>query len=135
MKKITVAGMGPGRESMMTNEALAALDAADVIVGYTVYLELLGNRFAGKEMLSTPMKQEAERCRMAFTEAAKGKSVAMVCSGDAGIYGMASLMFERVISRVPSATSKCVRVLSTTLHKIIYGFVSLPIYCAPLYSL
>lgn len=94
MKKITVAGMGPGRESMMTNEALAALDAADVIVGYTVYLELLGNRFAGKEMLSTPMKQEAERCRMAFREAVKGKDVVMVCSGDAGIYGMASLMFE-----------------------------------------
>ena len=65
-----------------------------MIVGYTVYLDLLGDRFEGKEFLSTPMKQEAERCRMAFAEAAKGKSVAMVCSGDAGIYGMASLMFE-----------------------------------------
>ena len=55
---IAVVGMGPGRESMMTQQALQALDAADVIVGYTVYLELLGDRFAGKEMLSTPMKQE-----------------------------------------------------------------------------
>ena len=91
---IAVVGMGPGRESMMTNEALQALDSADVIVGYTVYLDLLGDRFAGKEFLSTPMKQETERCRLAFEEAAKGKSVAMVCSGDAGIYGMASLMFE-----------------------------------------
>ena len=91
---ITVVGMGPGRESMMTNEALQALDSADVIVGYTVYLDLLGERFAGKESLSTPMKQETERCRLAFEEAAKGKSVAMVCSGDAGIYGMASLIFE-----------------------------------------
>ena len=91
---IAVVGMGPGRESMMTNEALQALDSADVIVGYTVYLDLLGERFAGKEFLSTPMKQETERCRLAFEEAAKGKSVAMVCSGDAGIYGMASLMFE-----------------------------------------
>ena len=91
---IAVVRMGPGRESMMTNEALHALDSADVIVGYTVYLELLGERFAGKEFLSTPMKQETERCRLAFEEAAKGKSVAMVCSGDAGIYGMASLMFE-----------------------------------------
>lgn len=91
---IAVVGIGPGRESMMTNEALQALDSADVIVGYTVYLDLLGERFAGKEFLSTPMKQEAERCRLAFEEAAKGKSVAMVCSGDAGIYGMASLMFE-----------------------------------------
>ena len=91
---IAVVGMGPGMESMMTQQALQALDAADVIVGYTVYLELLGERFAGKEFLSTPMKQEKERCRLAFAEALKGKSVAMVCSGDAGIYGMASLMFE-----------------------------------------
>lgn len=94
MSRITVVGMGPGKEEMMTQQALAALGEADVIVGYTVYLELLGERFAGKEFLSTPMKQEAERCRLAFAEAAKGKNVAMVCSGDAGIYGMASLMFE-----------------------------------------
>ena len=92
--RISVVGMGPGMESMMTQQALQALDASDVIVGYTVYLELLGDRFAGKEMLSTPMKQETERCRLAFAEVARGKSVAMICSGDAGIYGMASLMFE-----------------------------------------
>ena len=91
---IAVVGMGPGMESMMTQQAVRVLDEADVIVGYTVYLDLLGERFAGKELLSTPMKQETERCRLAFTEAAKGKRVAMVCSGDAGIYGMASLMFE-----------------------------------------
>ncbi len=91
---ITVVGMGPGKEAMMTEEALAALDRADVIIGYTVYLELLGDRFAGKEYLSTPMKQEVERCRMCFEQATMGKEVAMICSGDAGIYGMASLMFE-----------------------------------------
>jgi len=91
---IKIVGMGPGREDMMTQQALAALDAADVIVGYTVYLGLLGERFSGKKMLTTPMKQEAERCRLAFREAVKGNDVAMVCSGDAGIYGMASLMFE-----------------------------------------
>lgn len=94
MGRITVVGMGPGAESMMTGQALKALDEADVIVGYTVYLELLGDRYAGKEYLSTPMKQETERCRLCFDEAAKGRKVAMVCSGDAGIYGMASLMFE-----------------------------------------
>ena len=70
--RIAVVGMGPGRESMMTQQALEALDAADVIVGYTVYLDLLGERFAGKELLSTPMKHETERCRLAFAEAAKG---------------------------------------------------------------
>ncbi|MDD6798286.1 MAG: precorrin-3B C(17)-methyltransferase [Clostridia bacterium] len=92
--KIFVIGMGPGREEMMTQEAIQALENSDVIIGYTVYLELLGQRFSGKEMLSTPMRRETERCRLAFEEAQKGKKVALVCSGDAGIYGMASLMYE-----------------------------------------
>lgn len=92
--KIYVVGMGPGQEYMMTKEAIYALEESDVIVGYTVYLDLLGERFANKEFLSTPMRQETERCRMCFEEAQKGKIVAMVCSGDAGIYGMASLMYE-----------------------------------------
>lgn len=92
--KIYVIGMGPGREEMMTGEAIAALEQADVIIGYTVYLKLLGERFQGKEMLSTPMRREMERCRLTFEEAEKGKKTALICSGDAGIYGMASLMYE-----------------------------------------
>lgn len=92
--KIAVVGMGPGREEGMTLEALQALEAADVIVGYPVYLELLGERFRRKRMLSTPMRKERERCIMAFEEARKGNSVVMLCSGDAGVYGMASLMLE-----------------------------------------
>ncbi len=92
--KIYIVGMGPGREAMMTGEALCALEQSDVIVGYTVYLKLLGKRFQDKAMLSTPMRQEEERCRMAFAEAEKRRQVALVCSGDAGIYGMASLMYE-----------------------------------------
>lgn len=92
--KIYVVGMGPGKEEMMTGEALAALEWADTIIGYTVYLNLLGERFQGKEMMSTPMRQETERCRLAFEEAEKGKKIALICSGDAGIYGMASLMYE-----------------------------------------
>lgn len=86
--------MGPGREEMMTGEAIHALEQADVIVGYTTYLKLLGQRFQGKELLSAPMRQAVERCRLCFEEAAKGKKVALVCSGDAGIYGLASLMYE-----------------------------------------
>ncbi len=92
--KIYVVGMGPGREDMMTREAVAALEASSVLVGYGVYLELLGTRFQEKELLSTPMRQEEKRCRICYEEAMKGKQVAMVCSGDAGIYGMASLMYE-----------------------------------------
>lgn len=92
--RIYVVGMGPGKENMMTMEAVNALEASEVIVGYTVYLELLGERFGDKEFLSTPMKQEEKRCRLCFEEAQKGRQVAMICSGDAGIYGMASLMYE-----------------------------------------
>ncbi len=92
--KIYIVGMGPGREGLMTGDALEALEQSDVIIGYTVYLDLLGERFRGKELLSTPMRQEEERCRMCFEEAEKGKQAALVCSGDAGIYGMASLMYE-----------------------------------------
>lgn len=92
--KIYIIGMGPGKEEMMTGEAIQALDNSDVIIGYTVYVNLLGERFEGKEMLTTPMRQETERCRLCFEEAAKGKQVALICSGDAGIYGLASLMYE-----------------------------------------
>lgn len=92
--KIYIVGMGPGKEEMMTGEALAVLEWADTIIGYSVYLKLLGERFQGKEMISTPMRQETERCQLAFKEAEKGKKAALICSGDAGIYGMASLMYE-----------------------------------------
>jgi len=91
---INVIGMGPGSESLMTGQALEALEESDVIVGYPVYIELLGERFKSKELLSTPMRKETERCRMCFEEARKGKKVSLICSGDAGIYGLASLMYE-----------------------------------------
>lgn len=92
--RIYVVGMGPGQENMMTQEAMQVLEASDVIIGYTVYLKLLGERFGCKELLSTPMRQERVRCQMCFEKAREGKKVALICSGDAGIYGMASLMLE-----------------------------------------
>jgi precorrin-3B C17-methyltransferase len=94
MNQIYIVGMGPGAEELMTVQAIQVLESCDVIVGYPVYLKLLGERFADKTFLSTPMKQEVERCRMCFEEARKGHRVALVCSGDAGIYGLASLMYE-----------------------------------------
>lgn len=102
---IFVVGMGPGAEEQMTVQAIRVLESCDTIVGYPVYLKLLGERFAGKEFLSTPMRQEVERCRMCFAEAEKGKRVAMVCSGDAGIYGMASLMYE-LLQELPGARER-----------------------------
>ena len=91
---IYIVGMGPGAEEQMTGQAIAALEESDVIVGYPVYLKLLGERFKEKELLSTPMKQEIERCKLCFENAMAGKQVALVCSGDAGVYGMAAPMYE-----------------------------------------
>ena len=59
--EIYIVGMGPGREEDMTQEALTVLESCEVIVGYTVYLDLLGERFSGKTFLSTPMRQDVER--------------------------------------------------------------------------
>ncbi len=91
---INVIGMGPGDENLMTKEALEALDNSELIVGYGVYLNLLGDRFKDKEFYQTPMRQEEKRCRYCFEKAIEGKRVSLICSGDAGIYGMASLMYE-----------------------------------------
>lgn len=94
MNRIYVVGMGPGSAEQMTLQAWQVLRECDVIVGYTVYVKLLKPVLPDKEYLTTPMRQEVERCRMAFEEARKGRSVAMVCSGDAGVYGMSGLMLE-----------------------------------------
>lgn len=94
MGKIYVVGIGPGAFEGMTKQAVDALNACDVIVGYTVYVDLVREHFADKQFLTTPMRKEVDRCRLAFEEAAKGKTVAMICSGDAGVYGMSGLMLE-----------------------------------------
>ena len=94
MNKIYVTGLGPGAEDQMTIRARKVLEHCPVIIGYTVYIDLIRDLFPGKVFLSTPMRREADRCRMAFEEAEKGQDVAIVCSGDAGIYGMAGLICE-----------------------------------------
>ena len=78
----------------MTVRAINALKASDTIIGYTVYGGLVKEHFPGKEVMTTPMKKEVDRCVMAFQEAMKGKTVSMICSGDAGVYGMSGLMYE-----------------------------------------
>lgn len=87
-------GIGPGAYNQMTGMAADALKESDVIIGYTVYINLVKEYFSGKEFLATPMKKEVDRCILAFEEAKKGKTVSMVCSGDAGVYGMAGLIYE-----------------------------------------
>ena len=92
--KIVLVGLGPGRLEDMTPAACAAIGQADVVCGYTFYIELVKKIFPEKPCHATPMRQEMERCRWAVREAAGGKNVAMVCSGDAGIYGMAGPVLE-----------------------------------------
>ena len=93
-KKIYIVGMGPGSYEKMTLEAHKALESCDTIIGYTVYVDLVKEHYPDKEFMTTPMRKETDRCIMAFEEAMKGKTVAMICSGDAGIYGMSGLMAE-----------------------------------------
>ncbi|MEF9953179.1 MAG: precorrin-3B C(17)-methyltransferase [Clostridium sp.] len=92
--KIYVVGLGPGRFDEITDRAKSALSNSDVIIGYTVYTDLVKEYFKDAKILSTPMKREVERCHIAFREALKQKTVSMVCSGDAGVYGMAGLIYE-----------------------------------------
>lgn len=94
LNKIYVVGIGPGEYEQMTIKAVKALQSSDVIVGYTVYVDLVKTHFSEKEFLTTPMKKEVDRCILAFEEANKGKIVSMICSGDAGVYGMSGLMLE-----------------------------------------
>lgn len=89
-----VVGIGPGGAGDMTGRARVAIESSDLIVGYTTYVDLLRDGFPGKRFATTPMRKEVDRCRMALDEASQGTSVAMVCSGDPGVYGMAGLLYE-----------------------------------------
>ena len=94
MNQIYVVGIGPGKYEQMTIEAAQILEKVDVIVGYTVHVDLVKEHFPKKEFLTTPMRQEQDRYKLAFEEAMTGKVVALVCSGDAGVYGLSGLMLE-----------------------------------------
>ena len=96
MKRIDVVGFGPGGYEYMTVQAIAAMKAADVIVGYTTYIDLIKDIFPDKNFLNTPMTREVERCRIALEEAKKGQQVALISSGDSGIYGMAGIILQVV---------------------------------------
>ena len=94
LNKLYVVGIGPGDRQDMTLRASNALRESDVIAGYGVYVDLVKPLFPDKEYLVTPMRQEAERCRLAIESARSGKTTAMISSGDAGVYGMAGLVLE-----------------------------------------
>ena len=114
MSKLIVVGIGPGDYENMTIRADRALQSCDVIVGYHVYVDLVKERYPDKEYMTTPMTKETKRCQMALDAAMEGKTVAMICSGDSGVYGMAALIYELrgestqpEIEVIPGLTAAC----------------------------
>ena len=94
MSRIYVVGIGPGDEENMTLKAHKVLESCDVIVGYKTYTDLVKDIYPDKEIIESAMRSEIDRCRLCVREAKNDKKVALICSGDAGIYGMASPMLE-----------------------------------------
>ncbi|HWQ10768.1 MAG TPA: precorrin-3B C(17)-methyltransferase [Holophaga sp.] len=91
---LTVVGIGPGHPLDRTRRAEEAIARAEVVAGYDLYLEHIADLLEGKEQIRSGMTAEVERCRAALAAAASGRRVALVSSGDAGIYGMAGLALE-----------------------------------------
>lgn len=94
MGKLYVVGFGPGGKEHMTQKAIDVITQADVVTGYTTYVNILKEYFPDKKYIATPMMQEVKRCEMAVEEAIKDQTVAMVSSGDSGIYGMAGIIYQ-----------------------------------------
>ena len=114
MGKLYVVGIGPGDYDNMTIRAGKVLERSDLIIGYHVYVDLVKRWYPEKTFLTTPMTREAIRCQLALDKAKEGRSVAMICSGDSGIYGMAALLYELrgenidpEIEVIPGLTAAC----------------------------
>ena len=108
--KISVVGIGPGHAVGLTIEARQAMENAEVVAGYHTYLELVPELIAGKEVIGSGMMQEVERCEAAVERARAGSRVAVISSGDPGIYGMAGLVLELVV-KLPESVRPEVRII------------------------
>lgn len=104
--RLFVVGLGPGGPDWRTHEAQALLAEAEELVGYGLYLDLIGPAAAGKPRHEFPLGAEVDRCRAALELAATGKAVALVCSGDPGIYALATLVFELLESGADPAWNR-----------------------------
>jgi len=112
--KLYVAGTGPGTIDELTPRARLAIESCDVVAGYSLYIDLIRELLSGKEIIATGMMGETERCGRAIQAALEGKSVCVVSSGDAGVYGMAGLILELAapypqleVEVVPGVTAAC----------------------------
>ena len=111
---VYVVGLGPGDPQFLTAQAQSALEEAEVLCGYTVYLDLVRPYYPEKEYYATGMTKELDRCRWALETARSGRAVALVCSGDAGVYGMASPLLE-LAEHFPDVTVEVVPGLTAAL--------------------
>jgi len=91
---LSIVGIGPGAHQHTTPEALKAIAEAELVVGYSTYIKLVRDLIEGKEVIKTGMTEEIGRARAAVERARDGAKVAIISSGDAGVYGMASLVFQ-----------------------------------------
>lgn len=91
---IAIVGIGPGARDLTTPSALAAIARAEVVVGYTTYIKLVADLLVGKDVVRTGMTEEIARARAAVDAARVGRQVAVISSGDAGVYGMGSLVHQ-----------------------------------------
>lgn len=110
MGTIQVIGIGPGNAEFMTPQAREAILAADRVVGYLTYLDLIADLIEGKETVGTAMMQEVDRCQQAVDLAVAGHRVVVVSSGDSGIYGMAGLVLE-LANKVDAAKRPSVEII------------------------
>ncbi len=100
--KLSIVGIGPGQHSWRTPEASMLIAEAEELIGYGLYIDLLGPLATGKKRTDFPLGGEEDRCRYALEQAGKGHKVALICSGDAGIYAMGALVYE-LLDRGPEA--------------------------------
>jgi len=125
--KLYVVGLGPGSADQLTPAAAAAIEAAGVVVGYRYYLDLIADRLAGKEVVGRELGEEVERARLALGLAESGRTVALISSGDAGVYGMGGVAWElasrrpgsvevEVVPGVTAATSAAARLGAPLAH-------------------
>lgn len=120
---IYVIGIGPGSRESMTFEAMEAIEKSDVIVGYKTYIDLIMDLVSHKEIVSNGMKQEIDRVKKAVEISGTGKTVAVISSGDAGVYGMAGLVLEmangedvKVISGITASTAAAAVLGAPLMH-------------------
>ncbi|MFZ5969794.1 MAG: precorrin-3B C(17)-methyltransferase [Bacillota bacterium] len=100
--KVFVVGIGPGNREHMSFRAVEAIQESQVVIGYKTYVRLIEDLLEDKEVIDSGMRKEVERCNLTIDKALEGKTVSIISSGDAGVYGMAGIMLELVHERAVS---------------------------------